>query len=161
MTVETHVREAFLAALMLTGTIEAAECAVSDAITALGCAGAVDELLVAAAKCAIQLRDECLPQAEIPSSLPPELQRLFLLPRVSRNCFVLRMLMGLTAEMSSQILSLHKDEVDEALCRALSDLPRLAGIQCAGWWTLMYKNALFQPVWQYLSSSSNDQEENS
>lgn len=94
MTAEIDGRDAFLAALMLTGTIEAAERAVSDAIAASGCGVTVDELLVATAKCAIQLRDECLPQAAIPSSLPPELQRLFLLSSVSRNCSVLRTLMG-------------------------------------------------------------------
>ena len=129
--VEIHVRDAFLAALMLTGTIEAAEQALSEAIATSGRGVAVDELLVATAKCAIQLRDECLPRAEIPFSLPPELQRLFLLSPVGRKCFVLRILMGLNLEMSSGILNLHRDEVDEALCRALSDLPRLAGVQSA------------------------------
>jgi hypothetical protein len=129
--VEIHVRDAFLAALMLTGTIEGAEQGVSEAIATMGCGFSIDELLVATAKCAIQLRDKCLPEVEIPSSLPPELQRLFLLSSVGRDCFVLRMLMGLTPEMSSEILNLNKDEVDEALCRALSDLPGLAGIQSA------------------------------
>src|SRR5258708_3024538 len=108
---------------MLTGTIEAAEQAVSEAIATSGCGVAVDELSVGTAKCAIQIRDGCLPRAEIPSSLPPELQRLFLLSSVGRKCFVLRMLMGLSLETSSGILHLHRDEVDEALCRALSDLP--------------------------------------
>jgi len=131
-TVETYVRDAFLAALMLTGTIEGAEQAVSDAIATSGCEGGVAELLVATAKCAMtQLQDECLRQAEIPSNLPPELQRLFLLPWASRNCFVLRMLLGFTAEMTSEILNLRRDEVDEALCLALGELPRLAGIQSA------------------------------
>lgn len=129
--VETHVGDAFLAALMLTGTIEGAEQAVSEAIATLGCGVSVDELLVATAKCAIQLRDKCLPEVEIPSSLPPELQRLFLLSSVGRDCFILRMLMGLTLEMSSEILNKDRDELDEALCRALSDLPGLAGIPSA------------------------------
>jgi hypothetical protein len=64
----------------------------------------------------------------MPSSLSPELQRLFLLSFVGRDCFVLRMLMGLTLEMSSEILNVDRDEVDEALCRTLIDLPGLAGI---------------------------------
>ena len=114
---------------MLTGTIEAAEQAVSEAIATSECGVAVDELLVATAKCAIQIPDGWLSRAEIPSSLPAELQRLFLLSSVGRKCFVLRILMGLTLEVSSGILNLHSDEVDEALCRALSDLPRLAVIQ--------------------------------
>ena len=126
---EIHVRESFLAALMLTGTIEAAEQSVSGAIATLGCGAAVDELLVATAKCALQIPDGCLPGTEIPSSLPAELRRLFLLSSVGRKCFVLRILMGLSVEVTSGFLNLQKDKVDEALCRALSDLPGLGGIR--------------------------------
>jgi DNA-directed RNA polymerase specialized sigma24 family protein len=88
----------------------------------------MDEMLVATAKCAIQIGDGCLRWTEIASSLPPELQRLFMLSSVGRKCFVLRILMGLTLEVTSEILNLPKDEVDEALCRALSELPGLAAI---------------------------------
>jgi hypothetical protein len=121
---EIEVRDAFLAALMLTGAIEAAEHAVSDAIATLGGGVAVEALLVATAKCSVQLRDGCLPRVGIPSTLPPELRRLFLLPSVDRKCFVLRMLMGLSPDVTSGILNLNRDEVDEALCRAVRDLPR-------------------------------------
>lgn len=89
---EIQVRDSFLAALMLTGTNAAAEQAVSAAIATLGCGVAVDELLIATAKCAIQIPDGCLPGPEIASSLPAELQRLFLLSSVGRKCFVLRSL---------------------------------------------------------------------
>lgn len=126
MTAENQIREAFLAALMLTGTAEAAEQAVTDAIGNSECDGALDELPVATAKRAMQLRDRGLPQAELPTNLPPELQRLFSLSTLGRDCFVLRMLMGLTPEVISGILNLDRDEVDEALCRALSHLPHLA-----------------------------------
>lgn len=129
--VELDVRDAFLAALMLTGTIDAAEQAVSEALAASGCAFGMDDLLVATAKCAIQIGDEGLPRAAIPSNLPPELQRLFLLSSIGRKCLVLRMLMGVTLEMICGILNLHRDEVDDALCRALKDLPRVAGVQCS------------------------------
>jgi hypothetical protein len=126
---EIDVRRAFLAALLLTGSAEAAESALSDAIATSECD--VNELLVATAKCAIklpiQLPDRCLPRPEI-SSLPSELQRLFLLSPIGRKCFVLRILMGLTREVSYGLLDLQCDEVDQALCRALSDLPSLAGI---------------------------------
>ena len=128
---ELHVRDAFRAALMLTGTIDAAEQAVSEAIASWGCDLGMDEMLVATAKCAIQIGDGGLPRAEIPSNLPPELQRLFLLSSTSRKCLVLRMLMGLTLEIICGILNLRRDEVDDALCRALKDLPRVAGVQCS------------------------------
>ena len=127
--VELDVRDAFLAALMLTGTIDAAEQAVSEALAASGCTLAMDDLLVATAKCAIQIGDEGLPRAEIPSNLPPELQRLFLLSSIGRKCLVLRMLMGVTLEVICGILNLRRDEVDDAVCRALKDLPRVAGVQ--------------------------------
>jgi len=127
---EVQVRETFLAALMLTGTIEAAERAVSDAIARSRCGVAVEELLVATAKCAVQLRDGFCPGVGIPSILPPELRRLFSLSSVDRKCFVLRMLMGLTPEVISEILNLHRNEVDQALCRAVRDLPR--GEQISG-----------------------------
>ena len=116
---------------MLTGTTEAAEEAVSAAIATAGSGVAADELLFATAMCAVQIRDGCLPRAEIAPGLQPELKRLFLLSSLGRKCFVLRMLMGLTVEMSSGILNLRKDEVNEALCCALHDLPRLAGVQSA------------------------------
>jgi hypothetical protein len=127
--VELNVRDTFRAALMLPGTIDAAEQAVSEAIAASGCGFSMDELLVATAKCAIQIGDEGLPRAEMPSSLPPELQGLFLLSSIGRKCLVLRMLMGLNLEMICGILNLPRDEVDDALCRTLSDLPRVAGVQ--------------------------------
>ena len=129
--VELHLRDAFLAALMLTGTIDATEQAVSEAIAASGCDFAMEEMLVATTKCAIQIGDEGSPRAEIPSSLPFELQRLFLLSSIGCKCLVLRTLMGLTLENICGILNLHREEVDDALCRALSDLPRVAGVQNA------------------------------
>jgi hypothetical protein len=127
---EIQVRDAFLAALMLTGTIQAAEQAVSNAIATSRCGVVVEELLVATAECAVQLRGGGSPGAGIPSTLPPELRRLFSLSSVDRQCFVLRMLMGLTPEATSGMLNLHREEVDEALCRAVRDLPR--GEQISG-----------------------------
>jgi hypothetical protein len=125
MTAESHVHDAFLAALMLTGAVEAAECAVSNAIARSGSAVSSRELLVATASYAIQLDKQCLPKAKVPLRLPFELERLFLLPPVGRKCFVLRMLAGLTREVSSEILKLREYEVDEALCAALDDLVRV------------------------------------
>lgn len=114
---------------MLTGTSEAAERAVADALATSECGVSADELLMATVNCAIQLRDECLPRVEIPSTLPPELKRVFLLSSTGRKCFVLRMLVGFSPEMSSEILKLQRDDFDELLCRALKDLPRLPGAE--------------------------------
>ena len=126
-TEESGVRGAFVAALILTGNTAAAEDAVLNAIATSGCEA--HELLVATAKCAIQLCGDCSSQPRISLNLPPELQRLFLLPSVGRRCFVLRMLMGLTLETTSVVLNLHRNEVNDALYAALADLPRLAGVE--------------------------------
>jgi hypothetical protein len=128
MTVEMKtgetLHEAFRAALVLTGSIEAAECAVTDAIATLGPDFAGDTLQVETARSAIQHRTNFSEQPEAISMLPVELQALFLLSSTSRDCFVLRALMGLTSEVSAGILNLSKDEIDEALCEALFDLPQ-------------------------------------
>ena len=117
---ESGVRRAFVAALILTENAVAAEAAVMDAIATSGCE--IYELLVATAKCAIQIRHHCSPRPKIFFSLPPELQGLLLLPLIARRCFVSRVLIEFTRETTSGILDLRRDEVDDALCQALSDL---------------------------------------
>jgi hypothetical protein len=116
--------EAFRAAFVLTGSIEAAERAVADGITTLGFHLAGDTLLIETARFAIQRRAEFSDEPEALSILPLELQGLFLISTICRDCFVLRMLVGLTAEVSAGILNLSKEEIDEALYCALLDLPR-------------------------------------
>ena len=116
--------EAFRSALILTGSIEAAERAVADGISTLGLDLAGDTLLVETARSAIQRRTEYSDQPEALSILPLELQGLFRLSPIGRDCFVLRVLMGLTSEVSAGIMNLSKDETDEALYCALLDLPR-------------------------------------
>jgi len=128
MTAEIKIREtlceAFRSALVLTGSIEAAERAVADGISTLGSDLAGDTLLVETARSAIQRRAVYSDQSEALSILPPELQGLFRLSPIGRDCFVLRVLMGLTSEVSAGIMNLSKDETDEALYCALLDLPR-------------------------------------
>ena len=118
--------KAFLIALMLTGRIEAAEAAVLDGITAVELDHIFgDSLLLATAKSAVQRRTEFPEQKLGLSILPLELRRLFLLPPNYRDCFVLRVLNGLTSEFCSGILHLSINEVDGALYRALQELPRI------------------------------------
>jgi hypothetical protein len=81
---ESGIRRAFVAALILTENAVAAEAAVMDAIATSGCE--IYELLVATAKCAIQMRHHCSPRPKI-------------------------------------FFSLRRDEVDDALCQALTDVP--------------------------------------
>jgi hypothetical protein len=118
--------KAFWTALLLTGSIEAAEAAVLDGIVALELDHVSgDSLLLATAKCAIQRRTEFLERSEGLSILPLELRRLFLLAPNYRDCLVLRVIIGMTPELCSGILHLSIHEVDDALYTALQELPRM------------------------------------
>lgn len=115
---------AFCIALLLAGKVEAAEAALLDGIAALELDRiSGDSLLLATAKLAIHRRIEIPEQSEGLSILPPELRRLFLLAPNYRDCFVLRALIGLRPELCSGILHLSAHEVENALCRALQELP--------------------------------------
>src|SRR5690349_13163896 len=106
---------------MLTCSFDAAERAVTEAIGRSGPDINTAELVVASAKSAIDLCDYA-DRADSCVRLPPELGRLFLLPPVRRKCFVLRMLLRLSAEASAGIMGLRKIEFEEELWQALQDL---------------------------------------
>jgi hypothetical protein len=91
------LHDAFRAAFMLTGSIEVAETAVLDGIAASESIHAADEVLICeSVKFAIQRRTSCSGQrAQAFAHLPVELRRLFLLAPFSRDCFVLRILVGI------------------------------------------------------------------
>ena len=125
---------AFRAALMLTGNMQAAEHAVFNGIAATDCYSAEDDaLLLETVKAAIQRRPNSLHQSqEAPAHLPLELRRLFLLTPISRDCFVLRILLGFAVGTCSRILHRGVDEIEDVLCAALQALPRLEARGRAG-----------------------------
>jgi hypothetical protein len=118
--------QAFCTALLLTGGTKPAEAAVLYVIAEL----ALDELsggslILESAKAAIQRRADLEDQSEQPfSMLPFELQRLFLLVPKNRDCFVLRVLIGLTPAQCSEMLHLSISEVEDSLYTAVQELPR-------------------------------------
>jgi len=118
---EGNVGAAFLSALMLTCSFEAAESAVTSAIAMSGPDINKDELIMASAKCAIDL-SEYADQIASWVRLPPGLGRLFLLSPVRRKCFVLRMLLRLSVEASAGMMGLRQNEFEEQLWQALQDL---------------------------------------
>jgi hypothetical protein len=119
--------EAFRAAFLLTGSTEVAENAVLDGIATLKFGNFADDvLLVETAKSAIQRSAQFPDQLDqAPSHLPLELRRLFLLAPISRDCFVLRVLLGITPGTCSGMLHLTIQETEEVLCAALQELPFL------------------------------------
>jgi hypothetical protein len=118
---------AFRAASMLTGSTQAAERAVLDGIAATELDSDLgDVFLLETVKAAIQRRPDSAHQLlQPPSCLPLELRRLFLLAPISRDCFVLRILLGITPRTCSGILNLTIEEAHQALCAALEALPFL------------------------------------
>jgi hypothetical protein len=118
---------AFRAALMLTGSTQAAEHAVLDGIatTEFDCV-VNDVFLLETVKAAIQRRSDFPHRSQWPPpNLPLELRRLFLLAPTSRDCFVLQILLGITPRTYSGMLHLTIEEAQEALCAALEALPFL------------------------------------
>ena len=117
--------EAFRAASLLTGSTEVAENAVLDGIAALEFGYVVDDvLLVETVKSAIHRRVAFSSQSA-QAHFPLELRRLFLLAPISRDCFILRVLLGITAGTCSNILRLGVEEIEEVLCAALQELALL------------------------------------
>jgi DNA-directed RNA polymerase specialized sigma24 family protein len=121
------VDKAFRAASMLTGSTEVAQNAVLDGIAASELGNIVDDVLILeAAKSAIQRRADFPGQSkQAPSHLPLELQRLFLLAPISRDAFVLRVLLRIPLATCSAVLHLTIQEVEERLSAALQELPFL------------------------------------
>jgi DNA-directed RNA polymerase specialized sigma24 family protein len=118
--------EAFRAAFLLTGITEVAENAALDGIAALEFGDVVDDVLpVETVKSAIQRADLTSQSEQAPSHLPRELRRLFLLAPLSRDCFVLRVLLGMPLATCSAVLHLAIHETEDVLCAALQELPRL------------------------------------
>jgi signal transduction histidine kinase len=117
------IDEAFHTALVLTGTVQAAEAAVLDGISALrpdtSCG---DDLLLETAKCSIA-RDLAFPRPiERAAAIPRELRRLFYLDPIYRYSFALRILLGLTPGSCGAILNLSVREFDAVLQTALQML---------------------------------------
>jgi hypothetical protein len=117
--------QALCTALLLTGGRKPAEAAVLDGISKLALGQlSGGNLILESAKAAVQRRADLEDQSEpLFSMLPLELQRLLLLVPNTRDCFVLRVLLGLTSEMCAEMLHVPIWEVDDALYTALQELP--------------------------------------
>ena len=126
--VEEALRRAFRAALLLAGGMRGAERAVKQAIDGLGPDFTPEDLLVEAVRSAVQPPKW---QDDMHPGLPQELRALALLSPRGRNCFVLRLLLGIDRDACSEILELSRDEVDEAIHQSLLDLnPAVESVGC-------------------------------
>jgi DNA-directed RNA polymerase specialized sigma24 family protein len=106
----------FITALLLSGNTAGAEDAVLDGIGSSGSReNSRDELLDGAVRRALQQEES----GDVASWLPPELQRVLLLPRQLRQCFVLRVLIGLTGERCASLLGMDVKSVENATLLAI------------------------------------------
>jgi hypothetical protein len=121
MEIDEALHQSLRAALVLTGSVEGAECAVTNAIAALGSDCSAEALLLETARSAVEHNTF---SAQVSPMLPAELQALFLLSPTRRYCFVLRVLVRFDLETCSRILKLSQKEVGEALCHTILELPR-------------------------------------
>ena len=112
---------AFRTALLLTDAMKTAEAAVMQGI------GACEDLsprglLIEASRSAVQRRTKSSDGPCEVERLPPELRRLFILQPLPRQCFVLRILVGLTREVCAELLEISVTECEGALYAALIEL---------------------------------------
>jgi hypothetical protein len=123
-TIRSSLDMAFRTALLLAGNTKTAEASVMDGICAcedLSHRG----LLIGAVRSAIRRRTKSADASDARELLPPELRRLFMLQPLSRDCFVLRILVGLSPEVCAELLDVSIRESEDAVCAALNQLPLL------------------------------------
>jgi DNA-directed RNA polymerase specialized sigma24 family protein len=123
--ISTAVDMAFRTALLLAGNTKTAETAVLygiDACEDLSHRG----LLIEAVRSTIRRRTKSAATTDALDLLPPELRRLFMLQPLWRDCFVLRILVGLSSEVCAELLDISITEFEDAVYAALNQLPLLS-----------------------------------
>jgi hypothetical protein len=123
-TIPSALDMAFRTALLLSGTSKTAEAAVMEGIG--GCKGlSHGDLLIEVIKSTIRRRMKSAGAPDALELLPLELRHLFVLPPLLRDCFVLRILAGLSREVCAELLDVSVIELEDSVCTALNQLPLL------------------------------------
>jgi hypothetical protein len=125
VTMRSALDMAFRTALLLTGDTRTAEAAVTHSI------GACEDLspsglLIEAVRSAVRRRTKSSDGQYEVDSLPTELRRLFMLLPLPRQCFVLRVLVGLSPEVCPELLDISVIEFEDSVYEALTKLPILS-----------------------------------
>jgi len=124
-TTSSAVQTAFRTALLLAGVIKTAEAAVLDGIGA--CEDLSDHgLLIESVRSTIRQRTRLVDAPDGLELLPPELRRVFMLQPLLRDCFVLRILVGLSPEVCTKLLNISITEFENTAYAALIQLPLLS-----------------------------------
>jgi len=126
-TTSRAVHIAFRTALLLAGATRVAELAVLDGIEACGNISH-RSLLIETVQSTIRRRAESPAGLDGINLLPPELRRVLGLQPIFRDCFVLRILVQLPPEECAELLNISITEYEDALSRALNQLPLLSSV---------------------------------
>ena len=126
-TTSRAVHIAFRTALLLAGATRVAELAVLDGIEACGNISH-GSLLIETVQSTIRRRAESPAGLDGINLLPPELRRVSGLQPIFRDCFVLRILVQLPPEECAELLKISITEYEDALSRALNQLPLLSSV---------------------------------
>jgi len=125
------LENAFIAGLLLTGSIEQAETAVLESVR-MTCPDDLfgESLFRRAVHYAIdpQIEVSDKSQKEVDraaSILPFELRCVLKLSKHMRYCYVLRILVGLPREVCAWLLHLDTSQVEQRTCAAMLELPRI------------------------------------
>jgi len=124
------IDRAFLAAHLLTGSLEQAESAVLEAIASWTPSAGEDALLERVLHAAVRgtAEDAHSPANDAPGTyLPAALQAVLRLEPLPRHCYVLRVLVGLPRQVCASLLRLSFERLDHFTCAALKCLPVVAG----------------------------------
>jgi hypothetical protein len=127
-TTSATLADAFRAAFLLTGSVDAAENAVMNGVAALDSSDDLESALVANTVELVMLQGARLEHAF--SMLPCELSRLLLLAPLSRDCYLLGVLFGLTPAKCAALLNLRIDDFEELLCEAVEQLSAPDTLYC-------------------------------
>jgi hypothetical protein len=124
-TTSSAVHMAFRTALLLTGATQTAEQAVLEGIDA--CENiSHHSLLIETVRSTIRRQTESPAVPDGINLLPSEIRRLFGLRPMSRDCFVLRILVQLPPKVCAELLNISISEYEDARYEALNQpRPRL------------------------------------
>jgi hypothetical protein len=128
------LRMVFWTALLVSGITRTAEAAVLDGIAACEDISHQD-FIIYTVKSAIRRRAKSAEVLDGLSLLPPALRAVLMLQPPSRDCYVLRILVGLSPEVCAGLLDISIPEFQDALCGALNELPLLCS---AHTWPIQY-----------------------
>ena len=130
-TTSSAVHIAFRTALLLAGATKTAELAVLDSIDA--CERISQRsLVIEAVRSTVRRRTESPAVPDGIKLLPPGLQCLWGLQPMSRDCFVLGILVQLAPEACAELLKISITEYEDALYGALNQLPLLSAFEGPG-----------------------------